>query len=49
MIERKMDNHLTEDHDSGTSNRRNSKIKKTVRDLNTGTFELATSRDRTAP
>lgn len=45
MMEGGLNNHLTEDRASGTSNRRNVKVKKTVRGLNTGTFELETGRD----
>jgi len=39
-------NHLQEDKASGAPNRRNGKTKKTVRGLNTGTFELESGRDR---
>jgi len=38
--------HLNEKKASGNSNRRNGKTKKTVRGLNTGTFELESGRDR---
>ncbi|HBI86435.1 Uncharacterised protein [Sphingobacterium multivorum] len=41
-----LENHLNEEKASGNSNRRNGKTKKTVRGLNTGTFELETGRDR---
>ncbi len=41
-----LENHLNEKKASGNSNRRNGKTKKTVRGLNTGTFELETGRDR---
>ena len=44
-----LENHLNEEKAAGNSNRRNGKRKKTVRGLNTGTFELETGRDRTDP
>lgn len=46
MMDGELKNHLQEDMASGNSNRRNGKTKKTVRDLNTGTFELESGRDR---
>lgn len=41
-----LENHLNDEKASGNSNGRNDKIKKTVRSLNTETFELETGRDR---
>ena len=41
-----LENHLNEEKALGNSNRRNDKIKKTIRSLNTETFELETGRDR---
>jgi len=46
MMDGELENHLNEEKASGNSNRRNGKTKKTVRGLNTGTFELETGRDR---
>ncbi|WP_353681982.1 transposase [Sphingobacterium sp. 40-24] len=37
---------MNEEKASGNSNRRNGKTKKTVRGLNTGTFELETGHDK---
>ncbi|CDT22540.1 IS256 family transposase [Sphingobacterium sp. IITKGP-BTPF85] len=46
MMDGELESHLQEDKASGNSNRRNGKTKKTVRGLNTGTFELESGRDR---
>ena len=46
MMDSELESHLQEDKASGNSNRRNGKTKKTVRGLNTGTFELESGRDR---
>lgn len=46
MMDGEVANHLEEDKASGNANRRNGKTKKTVRGLNTGTFELESGRDR---
>src|SRR5690606_18208038 len=46
MMDGELENHLNEEKASANSNRRNGKTKKTVRGLNTGTFELETGRDR---
>lgn len=46
MMDGELENHLNEEKASCNSNRRNGKTKKTVRGLNTGTFELETGRDR---
>src|SRR5690606_15613919 len=41
-----MDHHLEENKASGENNRKNGKTKKTVRSLQSGHFELESSRDR---
>lgn len=46
MIEGELEHHLQESKASGESNRRNGKTKKTVRSLQSGHFELESSRDR---
>lgn len=46
MMEGELDNHLTEDRALDSSNQRKGKVKKTVRGLNTGTFELESHPDR---
>ncbi|MEN5432008.1 transposase, partial [Sphingobacterium faecium] len=46
MMDGELESHLQEDKASGNPNRRNGKTKKTVRGLNTGTFELESGRDR---
>jgi len=46
MMDGELESNLQEDKASGNSNRRNGKTKKTVRGLNTGTFELESGRDR---
>lgn len=45
MMYGELESQLQEDKTSGNSNRRNGKSKKTVRGLNTGTFELESRRD----
>lgn len=44
MMDGELENHLQQEKASGSSNRRNGKTKKTVRGLNTGTFELESGR-----
>lgn len=46
MLEGELDHHLEESKASGESNRRNGRTKKTVRSLQSGHFELESSRDR---
>ncbi len=46
MMDGELEDHLNEEKASGNSNRRNGKTKKTVRGLNTGTFELGTGRHK---
>jgi transposase-like protein len=46
MLEGELDHHLEENKASGENNRKNGKTKKTVRSLQSGHFELESSRDR---
>src|SRR5690554_5384555 len=46
MLEGELDHHLAQDKATGTSNRRNGKSTKTVRSLQSGNFELESTRDR---
>jgi len=46
MLEGESDHHLAQDKATGTSNRRNGKSTKTVRSLQSGNFELESTRDR---
>ena len=46
IMDGELANHLQENKASGVPNRRNGKTKKTVRGLNSGTFELESGRDR---
>ena len=46
MLEGELENHLLENKASGESNRKNGKSKKTVRSLQSGSFELESGRDR---
>jgi len=46
MLEGELENHLLENKASGESNRKNGKTKKTVRSLQSGSFELESGRDR---
>ena len=46
MLEGELDNHIEEGRSSGESNRKNGKTKKTVRSLQSGNFELESTRDR---
>lgn len=46
MMDSELEGPLQEDKASGNSNRRNGKTKKTIRGLNTDTFELEPGRDR---
>jgi len=46
MLEGELDNHLQESKSSSDPNRRNGKTKKNVRSLQSGEFELESTRDR---
>ncbi len=46
MVDRELNNHLSEEKAGGQSNRRNGKSRKTVRSLSGGSLELETGRDR---
>jgi putative transposase len=46
MLEGELDNHLQESKSSSNPNRRNEKTKKNVRSLQSGEFELESTRDR---
>lgn len=46
MLEGELENHLEEEKAKGIANRRNGKATKTVRSMQSGAFELETSRDR---
>ncbi|MDM1363327.1 IS256 family transposase [Myroides odoratimimus] len=46
MLEGELENHLEEEKAKGVANRRNGKATKTVRSMQSGAFELETSRDR---
>ena len=46
MLEGELENHLLENKASGESNGKNGKTKKTVRSLQSGSFELESGRDR---
>jgi putative transposase len=46
MLEGELDNHLEESKSLGENNRKNGKARKTVRSLQSGHFELESSRDR---
>ena len=46
MLDGELENHLEEEKAKGVSNRRNGKSTKTVRSMQSGSFELETSRDR---